>query len=74
MATVRAPCALAVVIASIVSRVVPLCETPIATSLLPSRAALVSAMCGSLHEKATQPMRCSFICRSAPTTALAPEP
>ena len=57
-----------------VSVVVPECEMPIATSPLPSRVALVRAMCGSFHAKATTPMRCSFCWRSVPTIALAPIP
>ncbi len=73
-ATVVAPLARAASTASIVSRVVPECEMPMATSPSRSSAALVRQMCGSFHAKATTPIRCSFCWASMPTVALAPMP
>jgi len=46
---------------SIVSRVVPLCDMPMAMSRGPSRAALVSAMCGSFAGERETPDAVQFL-------------
>ena len=74
MATVVAPCERASASTSIVSTVVPVWDSPMATSPVPRSAATVVAMCGSGHANAGRLMRCIFICRSTATKPLAPTP
>ncbi len=57
-----------------VSIVVPVWEMPIATSSRPRTAAEVRARWASDQTNETRPIRCSFWCRSCPTSALAPIP
>jgi hypothetical protein len=59
---------------STVSVVAPECEIATATSFGPASALATSAACTSGHENAVQPMRCSFLTRSAATIPEASTP